>query len=813
MRFSMFVASLALVLAPASAGPAPSQAPRVVAVLETRAPVLLEFLVRGTVPIPAGVYPRADGRNPFTILDFDGTPRQTQVEVVSRYPEERDGADVVEVLARVRRDPALAIGAPARYSVVLRPALPAPAGDFMPDEVRTLLFDADGLEISSHDCFGNRYVSRPFGDDQPFELLRRGPVQAEARVHENMLPEPGSSGALPHLLGVHSYVSWFQNSPLVGLDLRFHNAQDGHDAFDPRDDALGKVYFREIELSLPLGWTVQQDFADPLFGGERIEGGRRIVSLVAPEPGGRLHVMRWQGQFHRRLVLAPAREGAQLGARALLDGAGRAVVVRGADAAGDPYWSWWNRATARYFPQRCQLPSLDHVGRATLEAQLGGELGMLVGFLASGTGTGEYPVSSGRLGWGHPYGVSYGGMTSGLEIDMYDGVEAAAVAGPLGFRLYSLLHRMQSDRQPNALYQLDGNPSSVDEWRIENGDADYIPFEHFVVPLLSGSQPDAFGLHMSPDAQRDFVQANGLQPGYEGPHLAFDPHDYQHFVRYTRSAKVLAWLANDSLAKDDLCMQAENFHLSFHELFNNANGGLQSSGMRRMQAYVAQHPGKGFPFGRGEGWGIDCATAAYSLAGRAPRERMLPWFRSVARLLSEGQASCSGFIQALVSNKAVNGKYQARQAIEQSITEHALGGLHESVFREADPGYASMVRDVLEDSLYAFISEMSWFPGEFGPWRYTGVGPLDPDLPVWCMRSEMPSDAWTAGDIETYQDWSSLAYGFELTGDNVFLRFARIQIGGVDFEDLVARMQASGTNNLGNRTALLALLQRMTGVL
>lgn len=564
---------------------------------------------------------------------------------------------------------------------------------------------------------------------------------------------------------------------------------------------------------MPEGWVLLQDFDDPLFGRERLAGGRRIVELVGPNPSGGLHVMRWGGQFHRRLALAPARPGAIRAARARLDGAGRAFCTRGFDARGREYWSWWNAETARYFPQRHQLPLLDHMGRTALDSEIDGELGFLVTHLANGTGSGNYPISSGRLGWGHPYGVPYGGMTGGNEINCYDGIVAAAAASPRGFRLYTALHRMQSDRQANALYRLDGAPSSVEEWLIENGALDYVPFEHYVVPLIFGSRPDPFGVRNAPSFQRDFVQANGLQPAYESRYLSYDPYDYQHFVRYTRSAKVLAWLANDSLAKDDLRMQAENFHLSFHANANNSFGAAQGSGLLSQILSVRNTPGKGFQYGRGEAWGMDCAAAVYSLSESDWRKKKLPWLQQQAELLLAGQAACSGFIQAAVSPKAVDGKYHARQMIEQSITEHALVGLHESVFRDALPGYAAMVRDILADSLRAFVSEMAWFPGEPGPWRFTGVGPLDRALPVWCSRGEMPGDAWTAGDRETYQDWSSFAYGHELTRDAKFLEHARIQMGATSLPNLVTRLKNAGTGNLQNQAALLALVQRLVGEL
>jgi len=790
------------------------QQTRVVAVLETRRPSVIEFLLRGTLPVPRGTFPRPDGLNPFTILDYDGRPLVTQVEIVSRYTREEDGADVVELLARVHRDPALAPKAPARYSVVLFHPNPPEfdALDPVPQEVDDLILDPNALEVATYDCFGNRYVSRPFTISNRV-ILHHGPVHAEARTYQNMTARVGAPRALPHFFGVHAYVSWSRESSSVGLELRFHNAHDGHDTTSALDDPLDKVYFQRVEVAMPEGWVLLQDFDDPLFGRERLNNGRRIVELVEGDPGGNMHVMRWGGQFHRRMVLAPNRSGAVRAARAQLEGAGRAFCTRGFDALGREYWSWWNADTSRYFPQRHQLPLLDHLGRAALESEVDGELDFLAGHLADGTGVGNYPIATRRLGWGHPYGVAYGGMTGGLEINCYDGIVAAAAATPSGYRLYTALHRMQSDRQPNALYEIDGSPASVEEWVIENGTTDYVPFEHFVVPLVSGSRPDPFGVKSAPRFQVDYVQANGLQPSYESMHLLYDPYDYQHFVRYTRAAKVLAWLANDSLAKDDLRMQAENFHLSFHSNANNVFGAAQGSGLLSLTRAVHNTPGKGFQYGRGEAWGMDCATAVYSLADEGWRARKLPWFMRQVQLVLEGQASCSGFIQAAVSPKALDGKYHARQMIEQSITENAFVGLHESVFRDSHPGFAAMIRDILDGSLRAFISPMAWFPGQPGPWRFTGVGPLNRAQPVWCSRAQMPNDAWTAGDRETYQDWSSFAYGYELTRDPVFLEFARIQIGATSQADLLARLKNNGTSNLQNQAALLALMEREFGEL
>lgn len=797
---------------------------RTVATIETESPnpALGEFLLRATIPVPRRTYPRIDGREPLVILDWNGMPLTTQIETVSRYPVDADGADVVELLAKVHIDPAAVAGSRLRYAVVQSPH-PAvlPPGTVgledllttsnVPVNTQDMLADPNSIEITAYDCFGNKYVCRPLDGTGDLRLERRGPVTTEMRIFQTMLPEPylnGASGTLPRFFGVHTYLSTLSGHEGLGLVLRFTNGGSGRDLTTTVDDPLDKLYFQKIQLTVPADLVLVQDFPDPFLGGSVVVGDKRVWDLVKPLADGKLHVVRWLGQFHRRLWLGGGVSGF---ANAYADGIGQGFCVRGADAIfGVPYWSWWNKGTARYFPQKFVLPALEHVGLGSIRSQLYGEMDHLRTRLLNGTSDGNYPIASAVLGWGHPYGVSYGGMTSGNEIFCWDGVSTAASASIHGMQMFRALHRMHTERQPNALYDGDGEPSTVERWLRENGALDYVPFYFFVVPQLGGNFPDPFGFAAAPRFQSDYVAANGLKPGYEDAHLGFDPHDYQHLIRYTRSAKALAWLGNDSLAKDDLRMQAEMFHLAYHPYRNDVNGGSSTSGLRAQQMVVAAHPHKGGPFGRGEAWGLDAAAATYCLATPAWRAAKRPWFAAISELLLNQQATCSGFLQAFVSNKAVNGRYRARQQIEQSITENALQGLRESVFRGANPGHADMVRDVLTDSLYGFISNLAWQTGH-GPWRYTGMGPLDVNQPVWCSHSQMPGDAVTAGDWETFQDWSSFAYGYELTGDPLFFERALEQLGGAT--DLYQRLRNDGLNNLENRSALLGQLQDLNGVL
>jgi hypothetical protein len=777
-----------------------------------------QYVLRGTFPVPPHTFPRGDGKNPFVVTNWDGTPLTTQTEIVSRYAAAGEGADVVEVLALVERDPRLAEGTPLSYEVVHAPHAQPPGpgsadlGDFevtenVPTAVQTLLADPGALEIASYDCFGNRYSVRPLDGTGSMQIKRYGEVSTEIRIYQTMQPDTivsGAQGTLPHLLGVHTYLRTYTGDEIVGLELRFSNAHSGRDTGNDDDDPLDKVYFREIELEMPATWTMKQDFPDPFLGGQTTVAGRSTWDLVRPIGNGDMHVICWQAQFHRRLWLAtPSFAGK---AFSYSESSGQAFCKRGTDPfTGRDLWSWWNRGTARYFTQKYALPTLDHANLGGISTLLFQQAEHIEQRLLDGLSDGDYPIDAAVLGWGHPYGVPYGGMTGGTEIYRWDGVPIAATASRWGYRYYAGVHRMHTERMPNALFDLDGEPSSVERWLIENGNRDYVPFYHFINPYVGGQYSDAFGLLSAPRFQIDYVAANGLQPWYEAEHFEFAPHDYQHFIRYTRSAKVLAWLGNDSLAKDDIRTQAENFHLSYHAYYNDAFGGKHGTGLRASLDYVAAYPGKGVGYGRGEAWGTDCAVAAYALGTPQWRAAKKPWFDQILQLVSEGQGDCSGFILAFISNKAVDGKYRARQAIEHAIADNALHGMRESVFRRQDSTRDQLIVDVILNHAYAFIGDMAWKDG-YGPWRYTGIGPLDVNLPIWCTADEMPADAVTANDYEKYLNFSSLAYAYELTGDPVFLSKAREELFT---GNLLQALQSEGIENIENRSALLALCQHL----
>ena len=68
----------------------------------------------------------------------------------------------------------------------------------------------------------------------------------------------------------------------------------------------------------------------------------------------------------------------------------------------------------------------------------------------------------------------------------------------------------------------------------------------------------------------------------------------------------------------------------------------------------------------------------------------------------------------------------------------------------------------------------------------------------------IPQDG-NSGFTDAYQCWSSFAYGYEVTGDPVFLSKAQEMLG----QNLRAGLEQHAQENLANRAALLELVQRL----
>lgn len=797
--------------------PALSQSqPKIIGELELRTPSSSEVVLRGTLPVPPNFYPTDSTTSPVTVLDWDGTPVPTQSEVVTRYADGDRGADVIEVLARVHLDPNASQGGRVRYQIAADPQ----AAPKLPDnpkvqdlttglasvstQVRALVQQKNSVRIGMDDVFGNTYEFHPFDDvaNQSVVLERYGRIRSQVRTYGVMKPNPthqgGPKAPLNHTLGVHSYISTTAGEDVVLMDLRFNNGPDGYKQ-EPDAMPVGKLYFGCLHIGVPEGWVVLTNNEDPFWGAPATNNGYTVYPIVDRLHGDALHVVPPQGQFHRRLAIAP--QHAVKRARELLSEEGLGFARRGRNAQNKEYFSWWNPLTARYFPQKHILPGLDHLGQNTVRGKLTKEYLSLRERLMSGKGTDTYPFDHGQLGWARPFGVQYGGMTGGDEIHLFRGLRTAESSSVNGYRAIQLVHRMHSERAPNVLFGRRGEPTTVEKWVQPHPGGDYVDM-YFYMKLLGNTDP--FGYSKADQTQANFVAQTQRKPPYEDTLLQYQSIDLQHLVRNTRNSKALVWLGNDALAKDDLLMQAELFRLSYHPYFNSKFGGVQGTGLRADMDFVTKRPGIGFPFGRGEGWGIDAVNAVYAFSNDHFRKKVRPWYDQIAQVVADGQVPCSGFIQAEISPKMLQGKYRARQAIEQAIIENALRGMVETVYRGVSFPHVAMVEDTLLRSIYSWTTPLAWSQHHGATWALSAVGPLGFGAP-YC-QSLPPSGH--SGHTDTFQNLSSFAYGVEYSNDPEFL-FLAAQI--FKTMDLLQTLENRGTTNLENRAAMLALLQKAVG--
>src|SRR6185436_16227285 len=140
------------------------------------------------------------------------------------------------------------------------------------DVVRLITQPSSALLVA-HDVFGHQYSVDLLKDARTAiagssaKVLRQGPVAVQMRTYDTMMPNTtqlgAPNGALPHFFGVHAYLTAWANQDALSLDIRVNNGPSGRDGNSVADDPLGQVYFKDIELWIPNGWTALSDVGDP----------------------------------------------------------------------------------------------------------------------------------------------------------------------------------------------------------------------------------------------------------------------------------------------------------------------------------------------------------------------------------------------------------------------------------------------------------------------------------------------------------------------------------------------------------------------
>ena len=636
----------------------------------------------------------------------------------------------------------------------------------------------------------------------------------------------GNGGpTLPHLFGVHAYWTECAGDTRIGLDLRINNgACSGSRAPDALEQTLGITYFDSFELVLPSGWHGRPLVSDPFLGEAYLEQGLVVIPLVRPYPGpsdgeegaedgkpagrkadpkkkgekesqrkkpGPLHVMGPEAQMHRRWTLSPNDD--ERGHLAL-EGLAFSIEGRG-------LWSWYEPTTARFLTHRGLLCEWDDFARGALRGKAG-----LASELESGTEKLRRLIQTGAangvdiigraMGWAHPWFVKVQGGTGGGGIQIYEGHMAAAASSGPGVEALMLYHRMNVSRQPQAMFDRFGDFVGMREWLDESG---VVPFDfrtnggmlapQFRLPC-NGGPPATNQLRFAykqgrrpPYDQGTPADADGQVTMRDDNLWAWSPHDGQHMIRYTKFPKALVWLANDALAKDDLMVSGETFHLQFHEADHRPVSWSPGVSLRVYERQVEEHPGLGANIGRDHAWGIDAMVAAYSIAPLEWRERHRDWFLRVGRFLVKA-ALPSGIIMRNPNPKILgHDKYEAAQSYQSLFLLHAMRGMNEAVLRDVSPGVVKSLENLTLRTLeylywgpvYERIPLKEQYQPKQGP-SLTRGGPREAfavalndngRTPPFCDAERwgpgyIPEDGF-AGGVEFFHCWSALEYGYLIT--------------------------------------------------
>lgn len=768
------------------------------------------FMLRGTLPVPHGVFHGTPGTESLGVADFDGSIVAAQVETLARYADGQPS--IVEVAARLHRDPAKTPGMNTRVVYPVHYLVDATGASFqsgvptqgVPSSIQNLLADPNGVLVLGTDVFGNPYTALPLGSHA--KSYRQGGYLATERGYAVMMPSPavsGATGTLPSMFGVHAYATKSFGESVLGLDIRLNNGVVGSDT--AHQDPIRPLYFQSLKLCVPTGYIAMNSLLGPSWDpvGQPLQwNGKSYMafSLMKPLAGGAMHVIPKQGQMHFRLAITVA--GNEPRAQAALDLEGLAFNRAGLDDLGQELWSWWNPLSANLL-QGHVLPSLGFWGATNLRTYLANRFTQDKQVFESGVATAVYPWMITMPGRDLAAGIQYGGMTGGTDICQDNGVEIAYASSTEGVREAALLHQGNTNRQPWALFNPDGSPICITQLFSGSGSAKQIPFKFFQIPEGTAGL-GYFKLNQSANFQETYVANNGLKPAYEADLFAFAPHDFQHQIRSLKNLFVLLSFCNDPLAKDDLELAANIGRLESPEVWV---AGTHAYGVLNALQFGTSHPGLADGhFGRGQGWAAMANAVFFSTADDVWRAHTGAWIDMTIDAADKVR-SCIGVLYASQNSKSVNPSIRMRQHFEQMIWTTALHAFLRNVYENSGSPRESTLRNVIAQSARSFIDPVAFSPNQ-GPWKFLGVTDASLAQPL-CALPVPPN--W-AGQVDNYMIWDTYAMGYEMTQDPIFIDKAIESCGGTMASLKTYLEKINYGSNLGNNSKLLETMQKLNWV-
>lgn len=756
-----------------------------VAKLRTRTPTTsAPFLARGVVPCPPE-WSELDGFRSDLYAELAGRPLHVQVQPCRWDHRLRPAAIEVSVLV----DEPTPIPGGVLELDLFRGAQPRNDQPPRPGMFARLFLHEDfSIHLGVLDATGKRWTfAAAFNPDDPGLRIRRhrfGPLITTLEF-SGVLRATDAACPLPFKARGPNYTLWL--TMIAGEDVVLATLSiDTGTPAGSGTPALPTLDVEGLEVQVAGGAELEHKFPEPeALPAVELDALRWAHPFLGAD---RRDVWRQRQERAWRFALFPS--GSRSRARALLDNLGFAVPKVEAGL-----WSWGNPNLCGYLAQGARVPDLAHLHADQRIPGAASATATLVSRRRSGAVLWNGGGSP-RMGLWHPWGVAYGGMTGGSEIDQLLGIELAAGAPDCDRLLeYQLRAEALLARQPTALYGDDARPFALET--VSNA-AGALPWN---APMFNGLLPKGDGPLGFLAAEAGAQRAPGA-PSYEAELLKFAPMDEQHLVRFTGPWKVLAALDFDPLAIRLLSLQAE---LVRGHLWEGSGGVL-----RGMLASATSRPFNGGPLGRGEGWASDAVAQSWIYRLRPWRNRFQRWALDFLGVVGISRTPQGVWLRRSSGKIILPAPFNSQHGICQTIEHGIVGNGALGLWRAVGP----MDPDVHDKARAALIAAASsglrylWRIGAPDSFSNAAVGPIaagsDP-YPDTVSPLGVGGDSWQVQNL--------MGYGLDLVdefggpAEYAILR-GLIRDWTQSAANPVAWMHSKGWSNLPNRAALLAALQQ-----
>lgn len=379
------------------------------------------------------------------------------------------------------------------------------------------------------------------------------------------------------------------------------------------------------------------------------------------------------------------------------------------------------------------------------------------------------------------YGSPYGGMTGGLDVEQYSGIETAATASRFGLKRHMIEATRYRCRQMGAIYR-GGHPVEPTEYTDEDGRAQWRMYN-------SVFQKSGGRRLTGPFTYKEDETRFGDDPG------RYDTIDDQHDVRQYASTVALVFLTNDLLSR---------LYLDTDERLSRMTWWQGEGRARRWPTF---EPKRGVAFGRAEAWNARLVSISHLFGPTKPKDA---WLRKFAQVLVDAQTP-SGLFGAMIGKSSkipadppYHGDFWVHRANEQCYLLFALCGIA-NVMRS---------RKSLLPTIEAHIHglwELAWWYGRGGVIERYCIG-TKRSGPVWTERSDRPENLPRKPSYaDGYQCGSALAHGWSF-GGYYEPRMLLDYTGAKDVDEAQRKLEALGAYHKDKAMAsfgpTLWLLQR-----